>query len=337
MNTRFPGPRALPRFFAAACLALVPVTFLSRLAGADEDTARREAQRRLEEAIKLHDDGKDEEARAKFIQAWAILKTPNVLFNLARTEQLSKHEVDAIRHYRLYLRMSDSRITENDRSQVRAYITELAPRLGHIKIAAPNGAMLFVDGWRVEVPAGEIVDVEAGKHLVLAKVRDQEKRVPVECPAGVEVTATVPEDPVVSPPPPPPAPVPTDITPKRTMFPPPTGAIVVGAVGVAALGVGIGYGVDASSKNSDVSNQRATTPCFVSTSPGCTNFKSAVSSAQQSATIADALFIGGGVALAGAIVWWLVAPRSVAPATTGVWVTPAVGAGDVGVRAVGRF
>jgi hypothetical protein len=77
---------------------LVPAVFAASLVFAtgahaqqppQQDAATRDAMARFNEGLALHDQGKDEDARTKFLQAYAIVKRPSILFNLARSEQLS--------------------------------------------------------------------------------------------------------------------------------------------------------------------------------------------------------------------------------------------------------
>src|SRR5947209_14172033 len=96
--------RSLARSLVLSALAISALGAPATARAADPPSVEmREAEERFKEGLGLHDRGKDEEARAKFLQAWAVLKNPNVLFNLARSEQLSHHDVDAYVHYRAYL------------------------------------------------------------------------------------------------------------------------------------------------------------------------------------------------------------------------------------------
>ncbi len=65
-------------------------------ASAQDDFMKKEAQQRFQEGTVLMTDGKYEPARAKFVQAYATMKVPNVVFNLARCEHFTGHylEVD---------------------------------------------------------------------------------------------------------------------------------------------------------------------------------------------------------------------------------------------------
>src|SRR4051812_24493479 len=69
------------------------------------DTPLAEARARFNEGIILADAGNHEGARLKFNQAWGLLKSPAVLYNLARAEQLSGHPLEALEHYRLFGKM----------------------------------------------------------------------------------------------------------------------------------------------------------------------------------------------------------------------------------------
>ena len=71
-----------------------------------DDTAVVEAQARFAEGLELADAGKHEPARLKFQQAWAVFKAPAVLYNLARSEQLTGHDLEALEHFKLFARVS---------------------------------------------------------------------------------------------------------------------------------------------------------------------------------------------------------------------------------------
>src|SRR3954471_20606433 len=103
------------RHVLLACLtvALASVPALPRVARAD-DAAVVEAKARFEEGLALADAGKHEPARLKFQQAWTVFKAPAVLYNLARSEQLTGHDLEALEHFRQFAKVSatDAKITD---------------------------------------------------------------------------------------------------------------------------------------------------------------------------------------------------------------------------------
>src|SRR5688572_20109418 len=100
---------------AAASVPLCP-----GVARAD-DAAVVEAKARFEEGLELADAGKNEPARLKFQQAYSVFKSPAVLYNLARSEQLTGHDLDALDHFRLFLKVgaTDVKITDAMRDKAK--------------------------------------------------------------------------------------------------------------------------------------------------------------------------------------------------------------------------
>jgi hypothetical protein len=96
-----------------------------------------------------------------------------------------------------------------------------------------------------------------------------------------------------------------------------TGAIVVGAVGVVAVGVGTVFGLSASSKWSDAKSKCSAYPY------GCSQDAiDAQSSAQSKASVATVAFIVGGAAIAGAAVLWFTAGPSQEKKSVAIGVSP---------------
>ena len=171
------------RYVQVACV-LSALAFAT-LAHAD-DAAMAEAQARFKEGLELADNAKFEEARLKFLQAFAVLKAPAVLFNLASTEQKTGHDVEAIEHYRAFLKPStnDTRITDAMRDRARQNVAELLKKVGQVEIDAPDGAKISVDGKPLEETPKEPVPVTPGKHKVEAAFSGKVKSVTVECQVG---------------------------------------------------------------------------------------------------------------------------------------------------------
>lgn len=159
--------RHLRSFFLAT--VLTTATVWPAAAHAQSDFERSEAQKRFDEGNKLYAAGKYDESRVKFLQAWAALKRPSVLFNLARSEQLAGRLVEAARDYRAYLRLTDPKISEKDREEIRARLAEVDTQLGRFSISVPAGARVTIDGESIDDAAlVEPVSVRPGLHEVRA-------------------------------------------------------------------------------------------------------------------------------------------------------------------------
>ena len=110
--------------------------------------------------------------------------------------------------------------------------------------------------------------------------------------------------------------------------------LVLGAAGLAGVGVGAVFGVlairDWSSSKSECASPTCPSP----------NYEAAVSDhdrAETSATIATAGFIAGGVLLATGVVAWLTSPSTGAESTASFHLSPALGPGLAGLAVTGRF
>jgi hypothetical protein len=337
------------RFFAVCRLAAVAVLLSSLPAHAQTEAAKSQALKRYQEGVALHDKGHEEEAYLRFVEAYAVVQTPPILFNLARTEQLTGRHVAAAEHFRAYLAIPEHpRVTPALRAKAQGFVTELQPLLGHLDIDAPAGAAVSVDGKPV---AGRAVEVEPGAHAVAAKVGDREvfqnvtviaggtAPVHLEVAAPVAVPVVVPTPVVVAPPPvaPPVAPAPPErywITRRKV-------GLAVAGLGAAGLVLGGVFGADRGSDTSNASAAAATvgagnSACFRSTSAACSSLASALQSNGTNATLEAAFLTGGGVLLvAGAVttLW----PSSAQGANAAAALVPSVGPRGVGLSWSGSF
>jgi hypothetical protein len=104
--------------------------------------------------------------------------------------------------------------------------------------------------------------------------------------------------------------------------------IAIGVAGLAALGLGAGFGVSASSKWSSAQDA-----CGTPTK--CPNYLGAVAdhdSAASAATVSTIGFVAGGVLFAGGVVLYITAPRNAGSSTGSVALIPSVLPGGGGVR-----
>lgn len=277
---------------------------------AQTDAEKVEAQARFDEGLKSHDTGDEQEARLKFTQAWAVLKRPNVLFNLARSEQLSSHPLDALLHFRDFVKMPG--ISSQDKDEAERRMVELQRQVGRVEVrGAPEGAKILIDDkWTGETAPvlGEVYGLP-GSRVLEVRTSTTSYRKEVELRAQ-QVTVVSFEQEVRANPPdgwrPPEAPE------HKRLFPPPTGAIVLGGLGLAGLGMGIGFGL-ASSSAADANAARAASSGGVCRTqpeaPVCAEGRAARDSQQTAAIVSVASYVGGGVCLGAAVVWWALWPR----------------------------
>src|SRR5439155_9574 len=69
-------------------------------------TTTKAARARFQEGVEFFDKGQFENARAAFLQAYALKKHPAVLLNLAQSCSKSNHWVDSAKYFQQYLRES---------------------------------------------------------------------------------------------------------------------------------------------------------------------------------------------------------------------------------------
>src|SRR5688572_14542791 len=152
------------------------------------DQARRDAEARFREGLARVQSNDFEGARLAFAQAYAVLKSADVLWNLALSEHKSNHPLEALGHFKEYVR--DARTTEPERVKARKYIDELHARVGRVAVDAPAGASLIVDGKTHPhaAPLSEPIDVSPGEHFVEARLAERSRLLRVHAAAGAVVT-----------------------------------------------------------------------------------------------------------------------------------------------------
>jgi hypothetical protein len=353
--------RLLARPIALATAASLLVSSVGRVAlaapqGAEAgasmnaDEARADAQKRLDEGLKRYSKGDFEGARLAFAQAYAVLTSIDLLYNLMRAEVKSGHPLEALVHIRQLLR--DPKATTEDRAKAQRLLEEASRVTGHVAVEAPEGAEVVLD----DVPSGEApikepYDVTPGKHKVAAKAPNGTQRtITLDAPAGQVVTARFALDmgrpPVVSAP----VPVPGTEQPATTTPsspPEPTepehhgsnariiAPAVIGGLGVIALGVGIGLGAASQSKQSDAATFRASNPqgfCANQASSACLSYQSILNAQQSDTNTSRVMFAMGGVLVAAAVVTYFVMPGEKKKERS-AWIAPTLG----GVVAGGQF
>jgi len=307
------------RAHAVCSLAALAMILQIAPAYAQTEAAKAQALKRYQEGVALHDRGKEEEAYLQFVEAYAVVQTPPILFNLARTEQLTGRHVAAAEHFRAYLAIPEHpRVTPALRAKAQGYLTELQPLLGHIVVEAPAGAALTVDG---KAASGSNVEVEPGPHTVAAKVGDRSTFVNVTVVAGATVPAHIEmaATPVVV------APVPavtppsvTPVTPPPIEPPPPTQpaswwttrrevGVAVAGVGVVGLVLGGVFGGERGGDTSSASTaatQAGTSPgaCRYANPPSCATLANALNSNGTAAGLETGFLVAGSLLVAAGLV-----------------------------------
>jgi hypothetical protein len=318
-----------------------------------------EARTRFEEGVKLGEAGKHEAARLKFNQAWLLLRSnPNVLYNLARSELMAGHPLEALAHFRQYMKWSESkdpRFTPVQIERTKEYLATLQKQICEIEIEAPVGARLAIDAHDVEgSPAtGEPVPVLPGRHVVTANGDGRERSVTVDCPGGLIMKAKLVDDGPKAPSArTEPALPKVDRSGERDAATSgssdfwTSGRVVgtaVGGVGVATAAAGLVFFLMSQSSEDEVSQIRSELPqtpthgaCTDPANRGtCDRLASAADTQESQQNVATGLFVGGGaLVLGGALLFLLSPPKS---GRTAIVVLPTATTQGGGVGVGGQF
>lgn len=281
-----------------------------------DDAALTEARARLAEGKALYAQGRFEESRVKYMQACAVLPTPNCLRGLAVSEFAAGHLVEAQEHLRGVLADGTS-LDEPSRRELTGMLGQAEGKTGHIAVEVPSGTRVRVaDGpWRV-APVARPFDVVAGSVVVDAEGQGRTVRVEVDAPAGqvvqVRLFQTVKEGP------PPPA------SPDKTAPPPPASsprgvpahtvvALSLGALAAGALVTGVVLRVQADDASAVVDDLRRglaqpDSACTGVGSSSCARRAEAADDERRLGTASTVAFVGAGALAAGALAAWLAWP-----------------------------
>ncbi len=282
--------------------------------GQDSSPEYVEARNRLQEGKTLYGQGNIDGARLKFEQACAVLKTPACQRALGLSQFYTKRYLEALGN--LQRSLDDATLDTVQRKQVTDLMQQAYDKTGHIEVHAPAGGHVKIDDTidAGNAPLTEVIHVTVGSHIVSVTIEEKTERKTIECSEGkvlkVDFSDRFPQmgnDGHGN------NPQPIDEEQKK-MFPPPTGAIVTGVVGLVGIGLGIGFGAASGDANSTnlARGLGAGGVCSSNASAQvCIDGKSTRDAQQTDALISTIGYVAGGVALVTALVWWLAAPRKV--------------------------
>jgi hypothetical protein len=334
----------------AICVALPTAAYgQSPKASAADETA----DTLFKEGLAALKAGNSEKARADFLAAYGIEKTPSTLWNLALSEKEQGLYLDALRHFRRWLGDWTPKTKPlNSRDLATKYVGDLKLRTGHVTFEGQPPTTLKIDGLEVTlVDEGhplEVVDVMPGHHVIAAEYGSRTLRQDIEFAAGMTTPLHLEPEaapPVAATPPNPaenswPAAGPRPESPAtsqdsgsshgsaRTWVPL---TLVGGAVVLGGLGVYFGAQSSSSANSADqLRNSLPPTPCPAA--PGCAALKSDVDSAHTDHVASIVFYSVGAAALVGGAVSYLllrepkekasVAAPLIAPGTLGAqWIT----------------
>lgn len=175
----------------ALLITLSPAMFPVGSAFAD-DALTEMARQRFQEGVKFFDQKKYEEARAAFLQAYALKRHPAVLLNLAQSELRANRPADAARHFAQYLRENPNP-SSLERQDAERGLLEARAKAGRVSISVnAAGADVFIDDEFVgKAPLPEPVDVAVGTHRIEAKLGEQTASASITAAAGKIVDANL--------------------------------------------------------------------------------------------------------------------------------------------------
>lgn len=180
-----------------ACL-LVLFAFLaatatqSVLAQPAQDAITETARQRYREGVALFDAGKYEEARAAFLQSYALKPHPVTLLNLGISEVRSSHPVAGGNHLQQFLREAPDAKPE-DRTSALQGIEDAKRRSAQIVVTVDAaGADVSIDGTLVgKSPLPDPIFVEPGARTVLATLGTQNAMARVDAKRGAAAAASI--------------------------------------------------------------------------------------------------------------------------------------------------
>jgi hypothetical protein len=163
------------RSLAAALLLSMAPALTPQIAwaqGATDESTTNMARARFKEGVAFYDKGEFEQARASFLQAYALKKHPAVLLNLAWSCVKSGHALEAARYFKQFLAEGEH-ITDKQRADANDGLKQARAKLAEVDVSAPQGAEVTVDGEHIGMaPLSEPVLVEAGSHAIRVRSPD---------------------------------------------------------------------------------------------------------------------------------------------------------------------
>jgi len=130
------------------------------------------ARARFKEGVGFYDKGEFEQARASFLQAYALKQHPAVLLNLAWSCLKSGRVLEADKYFEDLLTEGKD-LTDKQRADAADGLAQSRAKLGRIEVVATAGTDVTVDGEKAGIaPLPDAISVEAGAHTVKFKGTD---------------------------------------------------------------------------------------------------------------------------------------------------------------------
>ncbi|HSU40849.1 MAG TPA: PEGA domain-containing protein [Polyangiaceae bacterium] len=325
------------------------VAAMSRPSRADDESDR--AEQSFRDGNRAFASGDYHAAFEAYRAAWSLRQSFDVACNLGRTEIELGLSRDAAEHLDYCLRTYSVSSRDDVRAAKERFSTllqQVRREVGALTLEVrPAGTEITVDGASYgTAPLGHELFVTPGSHLVRAHLtgfRDEERSITAEPGAalGLSISLEANARPLAA------APVagaPSRPQPARKGIEPRTIVVISGAAAsLIALGVGVGFALDAGAAHADASRHgeaasETGTGCPPrSTSPDCVALTDAVSREKRSRHRADAALLTGVILGAATVGAWLVMPDLARSKTTSLRALPWIGRETTGVSLAGTY
>ena len=203
-SLRLASPFALTLTLAFVAPAALTEAGLGALPGAESvslaqgappanDAVTEIARQRYQEGVKDFDSGKWEEARAAFLQAYALKRSPAILLNLGLSElRAGRYYEDAGNHLQQFLRELPA-ASADQRATAEKGVADVKRRSGMLVVTVDaGGADISIDGATVgRSPLLDPIFVKPGKHTVFAAYQGKSSASVVDVKIGAVAGATL--------------------------------------------------------------------------------------------------------------------------------------------------
>jgi hypothetical protein len=333
----------------ASALALLFAAWfaLPTPARADDTRAIEAARRSFDAGMAQYRSGDLDGARISLAQSFAAWPSVETLRNLAIAELNTDHVLDALAHFKMYVKDKNAD-PDFVKRKVGSFLSRCEERVGHLRVIAPPHAIVMVDQRQFE-DLGEDIDVLPGTHTISAGAGDSRevKTVDVAAKQTADVRFQATTTAVASP----------GAESDAALAPRAEGAgrqpgghtwtakhgwvVALGAAAVVSAGVGLGFGLAANDNRSSIDGMQQGIDSSFCTMPAnsgfCGRLRSMAEAQRNDAAVSNVAFGFAGALAVASVVVWVTWPKEDLRRRGMWWITPSVGDRSGGMVAAGRF
>jgi hypothetical protein len=142
---------------------------------------KKEARERYQRATELYNDGAYPQALIEFQRAYELAPAAAILYNIGQTALVSGQAPLALCAFQAYLNEAGPRVPLPRRRDIEAEIERLNGRVARLTVTSNlDGAEVLIDDDKVGVtPLDEAVTVNTGRHEIVVRKGDLERRATV--------------------------------------------------------------------------------------------------------------------------------------------------------------